>query len=138
MGWSSPRLPEDVFSVLSECIEVFHDEPAEMMAQMIRLLQVQHLCLAQDVFCLHLDDSDHAISWRGIEHLVLQAAELWARGDNLPSCESTAISAVDRLQIYNALLFAGCFRTSQEINALADQWQWKRDHPIHLPPDATA
>jgi hypothetical protein len=46
MGWSSPRLPEDVFSVLSECIEVFDDEPAEMMAQMIRLLQVEHLCLA--------------------------------------------------------------------------------------------
>jgi hypothetical protein len=124
--WTVPRLPENVLSLLKECIEFSDDSPAEMMTKLIRHFQVQNSRLTEDMSRFRLNDGVRLLVWANIQLAIGDAAELYARAGALyPFARGDALKVLDisRANIYNALFVAGCCDTLEEIDALANEWQ---------------
>jgi hypothetical protein len=67
---------------------------------------------------------------------MLDAAELYARGGALipfSRGETSEVRDFGRFEINNALTFAFCILNDQEIEELANIWQFEHDHPMPRP-----
>ena len=126
---SLPRLPENVLSLVKECIEFGDAAPAEAMTDLIRHFQVQNYRLSEDFSKLHLNDGVHLVLWANIEQAILDAADLYARAGALFMFSRGGASQsfdIDRDNIHNALFAAQCFDSLGEIGVLADRWRQGR------------
>jgi hypothetical protein len=133
--WVTPRMPENVLSVLKECIEFSDDGPARAMTDLVRHFQVQNFRLSEDISRIRLNDGVHLLLWANIEQNIQDAAELYARASALfPFSRSNVHQTFDLGPplIYNALFAAGCFRNLGEIDALADRWQGGFQHRAEM------
>jgi hypothetical protein len=124
-AWPSPRLPEDVLSVLKECIEFSDQAPAEAASTLIRRLQVQQSRLTEYASRLRL--LNHALPLSTIDLAIGDTAEVFARVGRLflfsRDCPVQAFD-VGRDDVYGALSDAGCFDNDQVIiGELADTWK---------------
>ena len=124
-AWASPRLPENVLSLLKECIEFSDDGPAEAMAELVRHFQVQNSRILDNISRIRLNDGVHLVLWANIEQDIQDAAELYARASVLlpfSKGSTSQVSDIGRQLIHNALMVAGCFNNLSEIDALSDRW----------------
>jgi hypothetical protein len=119
-AWTSPRLPENVLSLLKECVEFIDDAPAQAVADLIRHIQIQNYRLIDYISRLQLHRS---IGWADIDQAIRDAAEVSARALCLfPFSRGDSVYRLTRAQVNTALSQAGCFHY-QEIVALADKWE---------------
>ncbi len=135
--WSPPTLPENVLSLLKDCIEFCEDRPAEAIRDLVRHFQIQHLRIVEDIARLRLNDGVRLLLWANIEQAIQDAAELYARGALVfPFARGSPahIAEVARPQIYSALFAAGCFQNLGEIDALADRWVFEFEHRAQMQP----
>jgi len=128
--WKQPNLPENLLSVLKECIE-FEDAPqVGALTDLVRHYQIQNTRLSEDLARLQISDGVRLTLWANIERAMIDAAELYARaGALLPFARGKPALhfALDRSEVYSAFLFAGCFINSHEMDRLADDWSRRRD-----------
>jgi hypothetical protein len=123
-AWPSPRLPEDVLSVLKEFIQFSDKAPAEAASTLIRRLQVQQSRLTEYASRLRL--LNHPLPLGTIDLAIGDTAEVFARVGKLFSfSRDYPVHAFDvgRDDVYRALSDAGCFDSDQVIGALADKWK---------------
>ncbi len=125
-AWPSPRLPEDVLSVLKEYIEFSDKAPVEAASTLIRRLQVQQSRLTEYASRLRLLDHP-PLPLSTIDLAIGDTAELFARVGRLflfsRDCPVQAFD-VCRDDVYRALSDAACFDGDQVIiGALADTWK---------------
>jgi len=79
-AWPSPPLPEDVLSILKECIQFSDNAPAEAASTLIRRLQVQKSRLEEYAARIRLT---HALSLGTLDLAIGDAAEVFARTGGL-------------------------------------------------------
>ena len=124
-AWPCPPLPEDVLSVLKECIQFSDNAPAEAASTLIRRLQVQKSRLTEYSSRIRLNRS---LTLGTIDLAIGDAAEVFARtGGLLTFSRGYPVHTFDvgRDKIYQALSDAGCFDfdSSHVIGELADKWE---------------
>jgi hypothetical protein len=123
-AWPSPRLPENVLSVLKEYIEFTDTAPAESASTLIRKLQVQQSRMREYEARLRLLHPQLPLST--IDLAIGNAAEVFARaGILLTLSRGYPVHTFDvgRDNVYRALLDVGGFDISGE---LADTWERER------------
>ncbi len=124
--WTVPRLPDNVLSVLKECIEFSEDDQAKGLIDLVCQFQKQNRRLIDDIAMIRLNDVRRLLLWANIEESIVDAAELYARASVLfpfAKGKTNQIFDIKRNLIYNACFVSGCFETLEEIDRLADRWE---------------
>jgi hypothetical protein len=123
--WSLSSPPENVIAIFKECMEFVEDEPYELLAALLRHLQVQKSRLEDNINWLRANDGVHLLLKYNISQAIRDAAEIHARiGVLYPFAREGALHshAVESMDIRTALLIARCFDDA-EIDAFTAEWR---------------